>query len=151
MQLDQTHRYYSLNDYCRETFGEKVYRLSLDGGFTCPNRDGTLDTKGCAFCSAGGSGDFASDRRLSIALQLKEAQKRIQSKSNATRFIAYFQAFTGTYAPVLQLEQLYTEAMEPDSVAALSIATRPDCINPEVVSLIRQETCMCRISSSNHA
>ena len=92
-------RYYSLNRYLRETFGEKVYKLALDGGMTCPNRDGTLGTRGCIFCSAGGSGDFAEGRCTSVSEQLQRAKDRIRSKTGAEKFIAYFQSYTNTYAP----------------------------------------------------
>lgn len=129
-------RYYSLNRYLRERFGEKVYKLALDGGMTCPNRDGTLGTGGCIFCSAGGSGDFAQGRCGSIAEQLAKAKDRIRAKTDAAKFIAYFQSYTNTYAPVDDLERLYTEAISEESVAALSIGTRPDCLPDEVVELL---------------
>ena len=103
--------YYSLNRYLRETFGEKVYKLALDAGCTCPNRDGTLGDRGCIFCSAGGSGDFAEGRCGSIAQQLERARGRIRSKTGAEKFIAYFQSYTNTYAPVETLEALFTEAI----------------------------------------
>ena len=131
-----TERYYSLNRYLRETFGEKVYKLALDGGMTCPNRDGTLDTRGCIFCSAGGSGDFAEGRCASVSEQLLRAKKRIQSKTDAAKFIAYFQSYTNTYAPTEYLENLFTQAIADPSVAALSIGTRPDCLPAEVVALL---------------
>ena len=131
-----TERYYSLNRYLRETFGEKVYKLALDGGMTCPNRDGTLDTRGCIFCSAGGSGDFAECRCASVSEQLQRAKKRIQAKTDAAKFIAYFQSYTNTYAPTEYLENLFTQAIADPSVAALSIGTRPDCLPDEVVSLL---------------
>ena len=131
-----TERYYSLNRYLRETFGEKVYKLALDGGMTCPNRDGTLDTRGCIFCSAGGSGDFAECRCASVSEQLHRAKKRIRAKTDATKFIAYFQSYTNTYAPTEYLEDLFTQAIADPSVAALSIGTRPDCLPDEVVSLL---------------
>jgi len=128
--------YYSLNRYLRETFGEKVYKLALDGGMTCPNRDGTLDSRGCIFCSAGGSGEFAEDRRGTVAEQLERAKARLRSKTGAERFIAYFQSYTNTYAPVEYLERLFTEAIREPSVAALSIGTRPDCLPEEVIDLL---------------
>ena len=134
-------QYSDLNTYLRETFGKKVYKLSLDAGFTCPNRDGTIDTRGCSFCSAGGSGEFAASRRLSIAEQIKEAKERIQSKLPKTGevgYLAYFQAFTNTYAPVEVLRNVYEEAMEAEGVVALSIATRPDCLQSEVVALLEE-------------
>ena len=129
-------RYYSLNRYLRETFGEKVYKLALDGGMTCPNRDGTLGTRGCIFCSAGGSGDFAEGRCTSVSEQLQRAKDRIRSKTGAEKFIAYFQSYTNTYAPVESLESLFTEAISEPSVAALSIGTRPDCLGDEVIDLL---------------
>ena len=129
-------RYYSLNRYLREVFGEKVYKLALDGGMTCPNRDGTLDTRGCIFCSAGGSGDFAEGRCGSISAQIARARERIRGKTGAEKFIAYFQSYTNTYAPVEKLEALFTEAIAEPSVAALSVGTRPDCLPEEVVALL---------------
>ena len=129
-------RYYSLNYYLKQTFGEKVYRLSLNGGMTCPNRDGTLDTRGCIFCSAGGSGDFAAGYSASVSMQIAEAKSRIQSKTDCKKFIAYFQAYTNTYADISYLRHLYTEAIKQPDIVALSIATRPDCISPEVLSLL---------------
>lgn len=131
-----TERYYSLNRYLRETFGEKVYKLALDGGMTCPNRDGTLDTRGCIFCSAGGSGDFAEGRCASVSAQIEQAKARIRAKTDAAKFIAYFQSYTNTYAPTEYLENLFTQAIADPSVAALSIGTRPDCLPAEVVALL---------------
>ena len=131
-----TEHYYSLNRYLRETFGEKVYKLALDGGMTCPNRDGTLDTRGCIFCSAGGSGDFAQGRCGAVAGQLEGAKGRIRGKTGAEKFIAYFQSYTNTYAPVEYLETLFSEAISEPTVAALSIGTRPDCLPGEVVDLL---------------
>ena len=128
--------YYSLNRYLRETFGEKVYKLALDGGMTCPNRDGTLDTRGCIFCSAGGSGDFAEGRCASVSEQIEKAKARIRGKSDAAKFIAYFQSYTNTYAPVEYLESLFSEAIEEECVVALSIGTRPDCLPEEVIDLL---------------
>ena len=131
-----TEHYYSLNRYLRETFGEKVYKLALDGGMTCPNRDGTLDTRGCIFCSAGGSGDFAEGRCASVSEQIEKAKARIRGKSDAAKFIAYFQSYTNTYAPAEYLESLFSEAIEEDCVVALSIGTRPDCLPEEVIDLL---------------
>ena len=93
-------RYYSLNEYCKQEFGDKVYRLSLNAGCTCPNRDGSLSYGGCAFCSEGGSGDFATSYNVSVTTQIEEAKKRIQQKTDCNKFIAYFQAYTNTYGPV---------------------------------------------------
>ena len=131
-------RYYSLNRYLRETFGEKVYKLALDGGMTCPNRGGTIGTGGCIFCSAGGSGDFAEGRCGSIAEQLERAKGRVRGKTDAAKFVAYFQSYTNTYAPVEYLEKLFSEALAEDSVVALSIGTRPDCLPDEVVALLER-------------
>ena len=129
-------RYYSLDSYIKETFGEKLYKISLDGGMTCPNRDGTLDTRGCIFCSAGGSGDFASDRRLSIKEQLAQGKQLVSKKYTGSSYIAYFQAYTNTYASVSYLENIFTEAMDDEGVKVLSIATRPDCLSPEILALL---------------
>lgn len=128
--------YYSLDCYLKQTFGEKIYRLSLDGGFSCPNRDGTLGTRGCSFCSAGGSGDFAADRSYSVTEQLSQAKERIAGKTNARRFIAYFQAYTNTYADISYLRTVFSEALRPDDIVALSIATRADCLPDEVLMLL---------------
>lgn len=124
------------SDYCLETFGEKLYKISLDAGFTCPNRDGTLDTRGCIFCSAGGSGDFAGDRRLSIEQQIESEKARVAAKYRGSRYIAYFQAFTNTYAPAEELERLFMSVIERPDIAALSIATRPDCLGEETLELL---------------
>lgn len=124
------------SDYCIELFGEKLYKLSLDGGFTCPNRDGGIDTRGCVFCSAGGSGDFAGDRRLSIHEQIEAEKSRVASKYRGSRYIAYFQAFTNTYAPAAELEKLFLPVIERADIAALSIATRPDCLPEETLELL---------------
>lgn len=131
-------RYFSLNRYLRETFGEKVYKLALDAGMTCPNRDGTIGTGGCIFCSAGGSGDFAQGQCGSIREQIDKAKLRIRGKTDAGKFIAYFQSYTNTYAPVERLEAIFTEAMEVEEVAVLSVATRPDCLEPEVIALLER-------------
>lgn len=128
--------YYSLDYYLRERFGEKVYKLSLDAHLTCPNRDGTKGSRGCIFCSEGGSGDFAPGHLDSITAQLDEAKKYIAKKYHADKYIAYFQAFTNTYAPVTHLKSLYMEAVNYPSVAAISIATRPDCLGPDVLKLL---------------
>ena len=126
-----------INDHLKKKYGCKVYKLALNGGFTCPNRDGTLDTRGCIFCSAGGSGEFAGDPAKPVSAQLEEARLRVAAKMKGEgRYIAYFQAFTGTYAPVEHLRRLYEEAVRPDDVVALSIATRPDCLSSEVLELL---------------
>lgn len=128
--------YYSLDAHLKQSFGEKIYRLSLDGGFSCPNRDGKLDTRGCIFCSAGGSGDFAADRKKSVTDQLIEAKERIAAKTNAKHFIAYFQAYTNTYADISYLRTVFSEALCPEEIVALSIATRADCLDDEVLQLL---------------
>lgn len=132
-------QYSDLNTYLKERFGKKVYKLSLDAGFTCPNRDGTINTRGCSFCSAGGSGEFAASRRLSVTEQLEEAKERIRGKfpkNGEVGYLAYFQAFTNTYAPVDVLRNVFEEALEAPGVVAISVATRPDCLQPEVVTLL---------------
>lgn len=131
-------RYYSLDYYLKNTFGEKVYRLSLNGGMTCPNRDGRLDTRGCIFCSAGGSGDFAAAPGLSITEQIAQAKSRIAAKSDCRKYIAYFQAYTNTYAPVDYLRNIFTEAIFHPDIAALSIATRCDCLSDAVLDLLAE-------------
>ncbi len=130
--------YYALNQYLKDTFGEKVYKIALDGGFTCPNRDGTLGTGGCIFCSGQGSGDFAQCRTLSVTEQLARGKEQIAQKYRGAKYIAYFQAFTNTYAPKERLRALYEEAMSDAQVAALSIATRPDCLPDEVIWLLKE-------------
>ena len=130
--------YYSLDRYLKTTFGTKVYKLSLNGGMTCPNRDGAIDTRGCIFCSAGGSGDFAAPFDPDVNSQIERAKVYVSKKYNADRFIAYFQAFTNTYAPVEYLRKLFYPAIMRDDVVALSIATRPDCLPPDVVSLLAE-------------
>lgn len=130
--------YYSLNEYLKQTFGEKVYKISLDGGMTCPNRDGTCGNRGCIFCSSGGSGEFSADRNLSITEQIAQAKQRIQAKTDCRKFIAYFQPFTNTYAPVDYLRKIFTEAIAGEEIVALSIATRPDCLGREVLGLFSE-------------
>ena len=129
--------YYSLDYYLKETFGTKVYKLALDGGMTCPNRDGTIGTGGCIFCSEGGSGDFAAKRDVSIHAQVDAAKQRVSSKiAAAGPFIAYFQSYTNTYAPLPYLEQLFSEAISLPEICALSIGTRPDCLPDETIALL---------------
>lgn len=131
--------YYSLNRYLRETFGVKLYKLALNGGMTCPNRDGRLGSQGCIFCSRGGSGDFTASASLPISEQIEAAKRLIARKTPAdARYIAYFQAYTNTYAPVSRLRALFTEALRHPDIAVLSIATRPDCLPPEVLSLLAE-------------
>lgn len=131
-------RYHSLDYYLKNEFGEKLYKLSLDGGMTCPNRDGTLSYGGCIFCSGSGSGDFAAKREISIDKQIEKAKSMISDKFSGNRFIAYFQSFTNTYAPVFYLRELYMPLIERNDIAVLDIATRPDCLSEEVLSLISE-------------
>ena len=138
MKLWGDKRYYYLDSYIKESFGEKLYKISLDGGMTCPNRDGKLGDRGCIFCSAGGSGDFAGDRRMSIQDQLAFGKSLGAKKHTGSAYIAYFQAYTNTYAPVSYLEQLFMEAISDPEVKVLSIATRPDCLSPEVLELLER-------------
>ncbi len=131
-------RYYSFDSFLKNRFGEKIYKVSLDGGFTCPNRDGTIGTSGCIFCSEGGSGDFASDARLSVSDQITQGISLVAAKNPSSRYIAYFQAFTNTYAPVSRLRKLFTEAIEDSRIAALAIGTRPDCLPDNVLALLKE-------------
>ena len=130
--------YHSLDYELKNRFGEKVYRLSLNGGMTCPNRDGTLGTRGCIFCSAGGSGDFAGKAEQSISQQIEDQKLLLSHKRPVQKYIAYFQAYTNTYAPVDYLERIFTEAISRPEVAVLSIATRPDCLPDEVLALLER-------------
>ena len=136
----------TLSQHYKETFGCKVYKLSLDGGFSCPNRDGTLGTGGCIFCS--GSGEFAEGGPDPIALQLERAKLRVNRKNKDGKYMAYFQAFTNTYAPVERLRTLYYAAIAPEEIVGLSIGTRPDCLGDDVVQLLadRKST---RLNSSH--
>ncbi len=128
--------YHSLDYELKRRFGEKVYRLTLNGGMTCPNRDGRIGYGGCIFCSGGGSGEFAADPSLSIRQQIEAAKKLLEKKRTARRYIAYFQAYTNTYAPVSYLETIFTEAISCPEIVLLSVATRPDCLEPPVVDLL---------------
>ena len=130
--------YYSFDYMLKERFSEKIYKTALNGGMTCPNRDGTLGTRGCIFCSQGGSGDFAGDRRDSITLQIDKQAAKLSQKRKASAFIAYFQAYTNTYAPAEYLKKIYTDAIRHPLVAAVSIGTRPDCLGPEVLDLLEE-------------
>ena len=129
-------RYRSLNAALREQFGEKVYKLALDGGFTCPTRDGTLDTRGCIFC-AGGSGAFAEPVGTDVRAAIERAKKRVAEKGGK-KYIAYYQSYTGTYAPPDRLRTLYTETVAHPDIVALSIGTRPDCLPDDVIALLRE-------------
>lgn len=128
--------YYSLNEYLRRRFGGPVYKLSLNGGMTCPNRDGKIDTRGCIFCSAGGSGEFAASAWLDIDKQIESAKRLVTGKTKAESFIAYFQPFTNTYADVSYLEKIFMQAIMRDDVCALSVATRPDCLENDKLELL---------------
>ncbi len=127
--------YRSLSSELKEKFGCKVYKLSLDGGFSCPNRDGTLGTGGCIFC-LGGSGDFAERSCESVSGQIERAKARVKNKSSGGKYIAYFQSYTNTYGPLKQLEELFSEAISNPEIVALSIGTRPDCLPDETVALL---------------
>lgn len=131
-------KYYSFNQYLKDTFGCKVYKISINAGFTCPNRDGTIDTRGCIFCSKGGSGDFAEDSELSITEQIESGKRRVEKKIRSGKYIAYFQAFTNTYAPLKTLKSKFYEAIEHPDIVALSIATRPDCLPDKVIALLKE-------------
>ena len=131
-------RYYALDYYLKQNFGEKLYKISLNGGCSCPNRDGTCGTRGCIFCSEGGSGDFAASSSLSVADQLAYGKDLVRPKYNGHSYIAYFQAYTNTYAPVCHLRRIFTEAISDPEVRILSIATRPDCLSPEILTLLAE-------------
>ena len=130
--------YHSFDYMLKERFSCKIYKTALNGGMTCPNRDGTLGERGCIFCSQGGSGDFAGDRRDSITEQINKQAEKLARKRNASAFIAYFQAYTNTYAPVEYLRKIYTEAINHPQVAVVSIGTRPDCLGPDVLALLAE-------------
>lgn len=127
--------YYSLNAYLQNTMGHKCYKIALDARMTCPNRDGTLDTRGCLFCSAGGSGEFAASGK-DIRAQLSAGLALFGEKKVGTRYIAYFQSYTNTYAPLEKLRPLYIQALEHPDVCGISIATRPDCLPQPVLGLL---------------
>lgn len=129
--------YKTANDYYKQKFGDKVYKLSLDGGFTCPNRDGTLGSIGCIFCSNSGSGEFA-EKGDDITTQLEKAKQRVESKIKSGKYIAYFQSFTNTYAPIEYLKKIYYEAIKPKFIVGLSIGTRPDCLGDDVIELLKE-------------
>ena len=131
-------RYHSLDYEMKARYGHKIYKIALDGGFTCPNRDGHIDTRGCIFCSAGGSGDFAADAELSVTEQIDSQIALLSAKRPIHKYIAYFQAYTNTYAPVEYLRKIFTEALAHPSVVALSIGTRPDCLGEDVLELLNE-------------
>ncbi len=130
--------FHSFDWEMKKRYGEKIYRLSLDGGFTCPNRDGTLGTRGCIFCSEGGSGEFAGSRNLSVSEQIEEEKLKVADKYSGGRYIAYFQAYTGTYASPVKLKKIYEEAIKRPDISILSIATRPDCLPKETLNLLKE-------------
>ena len=129
--------YRTLNEHLKEKFGSKVYKLAIDGGFTCPNRDGTVGNRGCIFCSECGSGEFAEKGRDTL-LQLERAKKRVEHKNKSGKYIAYFQSFTNTYAPVNRLEEVFSAALSPEYIVGLSVATRPDCLPDDTVELLKK-------------
>lgn len=131
-------RYLSLGSYTKEKFGTKLYKLALDGGFTCPNRDGTLGTRGCIFCSGRGSGDFAESTAEDVAAAIERAKGRVAHKNRGGGYIAYFQSYTATYAPIEKLAELFTAAVRCEDVRVLSVATRPDCLSNETVELLKR-------------
>lgn len=133
--------YYSLHSFLKETYGEKIYKVALDTGMTCPNRDGTLDTRGCIFCSRGGSGDFAvpfTPDAHHVTEQLQQGIQKLEGKKTGKRFIAYFQSYTNTYAPVEYLRRVYEAALHHSMVIGISIATRPDCLGEPVLALLEE-------------
>ena len=129
--------YRSLNSYLRESFGEKVYKLALDGGFTCPTRDGTKGRRGCIFCAVG-SGDFSIPVADNSVTEAIETAKAVVSGKGAGKYIAYFQSYTGTYAPLEKLRRLYSQTIRHPDIVALSVATRPDCLGDEVIALLTE-------------
>ena len=131
-------RYHSMDYDLKKRYGEKVYRIALDGGMTCPNRDGTIGSGGCIFCSANGSGDFAGSASCSVSEQLAHGKQLLKSKRPVHAYIAYFQAFTNTYAPVEYLEKIYMQAVSDPDVRILSIATRPDCLDEDILALLER-------------
>jgi len=131
-------RYNSLDHMLQAEFGEKVYKLTLSGSTTCPNRDGTIDTRGCIFCSTGGSGEFAADKELSITEQIEQQKAIVQAKRPVGKFIAYFQAYTNTYGDLEHLRSIFTEAISHPDIVAISIGTRPDCLGEEVIAMLSE-------------
>lgn len=131
-------RYHSLNYHLRQKFGEKVFKIPLDAGFTCPNRDGTLSMEGCYFCSPRGSGDFAGIRGQELSEQFAQIKQAMHKKWSHGKYIAYFQAFSNTYGPVEKLRKLYNQALEEYGVVGIAIATRPDCLPEDVLRLLTE-------------
>lgn len=128
----------NVNDYFKGLFGDKVYKISLNAGLTCPNRDGKIGTRGCIFCSEGGSGDFAPPPSLSITAQIEKGKALVANKIKTNKYIAYFQAYTNTYGSIDYLRKIYYEAINHPDIVAVSIATRPDCIDPPIVALLKE-------------
>ena len=131
-------RYYTYSRFLKEYFGEKIYKISINGGFTCPNRDGTLSTGGCIFCSEGGSGEYAESQNLSIRQQLLSGRSQSKNKYQGIHYIAYFQAFTNTYTTPERLSDMLSEAMAPSWIRAVALGTRPDCLGPEILAVLSQ-------------
>lgn len=131
-------RYHTWNHHLRQTFHEKIFKVPLDAGFTCPNRDGSKGTGGCTFCSAEGSGDFAGDRRDSLETQFRSIRDKMHQKWPNAKYLGYFQAFTNTYAPAHELREMYETILQQEGVVGLSIATRPDCLPDDVVELLAE-------------
>ncbi|MCB2291511.1 TIGR01212 family radical SAM protein [Clostridium sp. CS001] len=131
-------RYNSLNYFLRDKFGDKVFKIALDGGFSCPNRDGTISSGGCLFCSERGSGDFAGNREFSITKQFEDIKDMMSKKWKSGKYIAYFQAYTNTYAPIEVLREKYEEALSQEGIVGMAIATRPDCLGEDVLDLIEE-------------
>ncbi|EFE86338.1 TIGR01212 family radical SAM protein [Fusobacterium periodonticum] len=129
---------YMLNDFLKEKFNEKIYKVSLDGGFTCPNRDGKVSRGGCIFCSENGSGDFTATKLKSIHAQIEEQIDLVSKKYKGDKYIAYFQNFTNTYAEVSYLRKIYEEALSHEKIVGLAIATRPDCLGDDVLELLAE-------------
>ena len=130
--------YNSLNEYYVNKYGKKIYKLSINGGMTCPNRDGKIDTRGCIFCSKGGSGEFSTEFSFDIEKQLENAKKRVEKKTNDNLYIAYFQPYSNTYEECEYLRDIYYKAIKPDYIVGLSIATRPDCLDKKILKLLSE-------------
>ncbi|MGN0345740.1 MAG: TIGR01212 family radical SAM protein [Lachnospiraceae bacterium] len=140
-QLWDSKPYYSLNSYFQSVYGRKIYKIALDGGMTCPNRDGTIDNRGCIFCSRGGSGDFAESmnkEQPDIRAQITKGKERLRAKYSGSGYVAYFQSYTNTYAPIDYLRRIYSDALDDPEVVGISIATRPDCLSGDVIALLRK-------------
>lgn len=138
MNLWDEKPYYSLSHYYKNLFGEKVYKIALNANLTCPNRDGKIDSRGCLFCSEGGSGEFASSKTLGIVDQIEQGKIRLSQKKTGTQFVAYFQAFTNTYGNIEYLKKIYYEACNHPDIVGISIATRPDCLDDNVLRLLEE-------------